>query len=111
MVENLAVGGELVPPLEGGRPLTLKIEKGRVSGCAGINRFMGTIGDDNPFPMLVTTTMAGPDELMAQERIILAHFESVDSFEPSDSEMLLLSQEQVVLTLKPVGTGDTSATS
>lgn len=100
------MGGELVSPLEGGQPLTLEIEDGQVSGCAGINRFMGTIGEDRPFPTLVTTMMGGPEDLMAQEAIVLRHLDSVDAMESTGSEVLLLSEEQVVLTLAASGTVD-----
>lgn len=106
VVETLAVGGELVPPLSGGGPLTLEIHDGRVSGSAGVNRFMGQLGDEKPFPPLATTLMAGPEELMAQESIILGHLESVDGYEQSNGGILLLCDGLIVMTLAAAGTGD-----
>jgi len=104
IVESLAVGGELVPPLEGGEPLTLVVSDEKVSGTSGVNRFTGRLGDGNSFSSFAMTRMAGPEELMAQEAILQAHFESVDSIESSDSETLLLAGGQVVVTLAPMGT-------
>ena len=111
LVESLAVGGELVPPLAAGKSLTLEVVDGRVSGSAGVNRFMGTLGSEKPFAQLATTMMTGPDELMSQERILLTHFESVDSVETSESGILLLSDGLIVVTLIPMGTDDVSAAS
>ena len=119
VVESLAVAGELVPPIEGGKPLRLDVSDGRVSGSAGINRFMGQLGDDKPFPTLATTMMAGPEELMSQERILLEHYQSVDAVEASSSAspsgsstgILLLSEGLVVVTLCPAGTNDLVGTS
>ena len=111
VVENLAVGGELVRPLDSGKPLTLEVRAEQVSGSSGINRFVGTRGAEKVFSRLATTRMAGPEELMAQEAILLAHFESVDSVEASESGVLLLSEGLVVLTLVSSGTEGASVTS
>lgn len=89
-------------PLDGGRPLTLEVDDGRVSGSAGVNRFMGGLGSDHVFFDMATTKMAGPEELMAQEAILLAHLETVDSIERSNSGRLLLADGLIVLTLVPV---------
>jgi heat shock protein HslJ len=110
-IETLAVGGELVKPLDGGKPLTLEVDGERASGSAGVNRFVGGVGDDRVFSNLVTTRMAGPEILMAQEAILLAHLESVDSVESSDSARLLLADGLIVLTLAPAGTNHIFVTS
>jgi hypothetical protein len=55
--------------------------------------------------------MAGPEILMAQEAILLAHLESVDSIESSDSARLLLADGLIVLTLAPAGTNHIFVTS
>ena len=89
---------------EGSR-LTLEVSDGRVSGSSGVNRFMGSLGEEKPFSgPLATTMMAGPEELMSQERIFLDHLASVDSVEEADDGILLLSDGLVVLTLSPQGT-------
>jgi len=111
IVESLAVGGELVPPLDGGGPLSLVVSGEQVSGASGVNRFTGRLGDGNVFSSFAMTRMAGTEELMAQEEILLAHFESVDSIESSDSETLLLVGGQVVVTLLPMGTDQAPAAS
>ena len=111
LVESLAVGGELVPPLDGGRPLTLEVSGDQVSGSSGVNRFTGTWGSESIFSTLATTRMAGARELMAQEAILLTHFGKVDSIESSASGILLLAGGLVVVTLVPSGTGDKATTS
>lgn len=100
-VETLAVSGELVRPLDGGKPLTLDVDGDHVSGSSGVNRFMGSMGGEAIFSPLATTRMAGPEELMAQESIFLALLDSVDSIETSDSGRFLVADGLVVLTLVP----------
>ena len=111
VVESLAVGGELVPPLQGGGPLTLVVSGEEVSGTSGVNRFTGRLGDSNVFSSFAMTRMAGAEELMIQEAILLAHFDLIDSIELSDSETLLLAGGQVVVTLVPMGTDQAPAAS
>jgi len=111
IVESLAVGGELVPPLEGGGPLTLVVSDKQVSGTSGVNRFTGRLGDSNSFSSFAMTRMAGPEELMIQEAVLLAHLGSVDSIESSSSETLLLTGGQVVVALVPMGTAQVPAAS
>jgi len=100
-VETLAVGGELVGPLDGGKPLTLDVDGDQVSGSSGLNRFMGSMSEEKVFSTLATTRMAGPEALMAQEAVFLAHLESADSIEVSDSGRFLLADGLIVLTLVP----------
>jgi heat shock protein HslJ len=69
------------------------------------------LGQGLVFSTLVVTKMAGPEELMAQEGIFLAHLESADSIESSNSGILLLSGGLVVLTLVPSGTANASTAS
>jgi heat shock protein HslJ len=106
-VEELAVGGELVPPLEG-TSLSLEFLEDRVAGSGGVNRFMGSVTSGPTFGPLATTMMAGPEDQMSQERIYLEHLAAVDSYEVDADELLLIADGLVVVTLKRAGT-DTSA--
>lgn len=106
-VETFAVGGELVPPLEGTR-LTLEFDGERVAGSAGVNRFMGRIEDERLFGPVATTMMAGPEEHMAQERLFLGHLESVDNLEYESDEMRLVADGLIVVTLREAETNSPS---
>ncbi len=109
-VESIAVGGELVPPLPG-TVLSLEFVHGRVAGSGGINRFTGAVTNDPMFGPLATTMMAGPTDHMSQERIYLDHLGSVDSYEVDASELRLIAQGLVVVTLQRAGTVEASKTS
>lgn len=100
LVTEIAVGGELVPPLEGAR-LTLEIAGDRVGGSAGVNRFVGQVSEDG-FGPLVTTRRAGPSDLMDQERLFLSHLDEIDSVESIGEEMVLLVSGIVVVSLAPL---------
>ena len=67
LVTEIAVGGELVPPLEGAR-LTLEITGDSIGGSAGVNRFVGQVSEEG-FGPLATTRRAGSPDLMDQERL------------------------------------------
>ncbi len=110
VVESIAVGGELVPPLPG-TDLTLEFVDGRVAGSTGINRFTGAVANDPMFGPLATTMMAGPADHMSQERIYLDHLESIDSYEVDADEMRLITGGLVVVTLERPGTDQPSKTS
>lgn len=110
VVESLAIGGELQPPIEGSKP-TLEIAGGRASGMAGVNRFTGALEDDGGFGPLATTRMAGPHELMAQEQIFLEHLGATDTIENSDEGILLVGDGLVLVTLIPAHSGPGSGTS
>lgn len=97
VVSEISIGGELVPPLEG-PVLTLEVSGGRLSGSAGINRFMGQIDKDH-FGTLATTRMAGPPELMDQEARYLRHLSSIDRVEVTKKGMNMVTSGLVVLTL------------
>jgi len=109
-VEGLAVGGELVPPLEGTR-LGLEFFEDRVAGSAGVNRFMGSVTSGPRFGPLVTTMMAGPEDQMSQERIYLEHLAAVDSHEVDADELLLIADGLVVVALERTGTVTSGETS
>lgn len=110
VVESLAIGGELNPPLED-TEITLEVEGDRVGGIATINRFMGSFADDGGFGPLATTMMAGPPDLMAQEHVFLALMEKIDTFEVDSEEMRLVSEGLVLVTLRRSGTDRPSKTS
>ncbi len=110
VVESLAVGGELVPPLRGTK-LSLEFIKDRVAGSAGVNRFMGVVTKDPMFGPLATTLMAGSEDHMAQERIYLDHLSSVDSYEVDTDELRLIAEGLVVVVLEDPGTDEVSKTS
>ena len=110
VVESLAVGGELVPPLRGTK-LSIEFIEDRVAGSAGVNRFMGVVTKDPMFGPLATTLMTGSEDHMAQERIYLDHLSSVDSYEVDTNELRLIAEGLVVVTLEHPGTDDVSKTS
>ncbi len=110
VVDALAVGGELVPPLRG-TELTLEFVEERVSGSAGVNRFMGVVTNDPMFGPLATTLMAGSEDHMSQERIYLDHLSSVDSYEVDTDDLRLIAEGLVVVALKHPGTDGVSKTS
>jgi heat shock protein HslJ len=110
VVESLAVGGELVPPLRGTK-LSLEFVEERVSGSAGVNRFMGVVTNDPMFGPLATTLMAGSEDHMSQERIYLDHLTSVDSYEVDTDDLRLIAEGLVVVALKRPGTDGVSKTS
>jgi heat shock protein HslJ len=99
-VSEIAIGGELVPPIEGSQ-LTLSVEDGRVWGSSGVNRFAGRFGDDGLLGPLATTRMAGPDELMAQEDIFLRHLDEAEAWEHADQGISLIAHGLIVVTLTP----------
>lgn len=94
-------------PIPGPKPLSLEFEGDRFSGSAGVNRFMGQIGDEAPFPLVATTLMAGPENLMTQEQVFLRLLESVDTIEASENGMFLLADGLVIVTLISAGTEST----
>lgn len=67
---------------------TLLVDGDRISGTMGVNRFMGS-NDEATFGPLATTMMAGPDDLMAQEQVLLEHLESADVVEVAGDGMFL----------------------
>lgn len=104
VVDGLAIGGELHPPLPDTKP-TLEVEGGRVGGNATINRFMGSFleGEKRLGP-LAMTMMAGPEEHMAQEQIYLRHLSAVEAIEVAEDEMRLVSDGLILVTLRREGT-------
>ena len=100
LVTEIAVGGELVPPLEGAR-LTLEVSGDRVGGSAGVNRFVGQVSEEG-FGPLATTRRAGSPDLMDQERLFLSHLDEIDSVESDGKEMVLLVSGIVVVSLAPL---------
>lgn len=110
IVDVLAIGGELNPPLEG-TEITLEFEGNRVGGNATINRFTGSLADIGGFGPLATTMMAGPPDHMTQEHLFLRLLARVDSIEVDDEEMHLVSEGLILVELHRVGTDDRSKTS
>lgn len=105
VVERLAIGGELHDPIDGPL-LTLEIdEEGRVAGSAGVNRFMGRLDDEKLFGPLATTLMAGPDNLMVQERVYLDLLSETESVEKTHEGISLVGGGLILLTLKPADRG------
>lgn len=99
---SLAIGGELQPTLDG-PTLTLEVsDDGRVTGHAGVNRYMGRLGGDELFGPLATTMLAGPHDLMAQERIYLGHLQSAEGYEVDAEEggINLVATGLLVVTLQ-----------
>lgn len=109
-VEYLAVGGELIRPLDG-TSLTLNISDGRVAGSAGINRFMGTLGPGGTFGPMETTLMAGPTEFMDQETLFLGHLSQIHSIEVDTEEVRMIADDIVVVVLGRSKTGQTAESS
>ncbi len=97
VVTSISVGGELVPPLEGTQ-LTLDVSGDRVSGTAGVNRFMGQVSASGLGP-LATTMMAGPPEHMEQERRYLGFLSSAESLEADGMGIDLVESGLITVTL------------
>lgn len=97
VVTSISVGGELVPPLEGSQ-LTLDVKGDRVSGTAGVNRFMGQMSSDG-FGPLATTMMAGPPERMEQEQRYLGFLDSAESAESTGAGIELVESGLITVTL------------
>ena len=110
LVEALAIGGELNPPLEG-TEISMEFEGDRVGGNATVNRFMGSFADDGSFGPLATTMMAGPPDHMAQEHLFLTLMEKIDTCEVDSGELRLVSEGLVLVTLRRSGTDGQSKTS
>lgn len=91
--------------------MTLEVEGDRVTGSAGINRYMGPWDEERLFGLLATTLMGGPPELMSQEQIYLGHLEAADSYETEDDEIRFVADGLVIVTMRRAGTDDASKTS
>jgi heat shock protein HslJ len=97
-VEQLAVDGSLVDPIEG-TVITADFEDGGVSGIASCNNYFGsyeTDGDSITFGPMGTTLMACEDAVSAQEIAYLSNLGSADTFDV-DGDTLTLSQGDTVL--------------
>lgn len=84
-------------PLED-RPITLILKDGSVRGSAGCNIYGGEFkvhGDKIAFENVFATMMAcaGPEGIMEQEQAYLAFLGAVDSFQVSESRLLLFRQD------------------
>jgi lactoylglutathione lyase len=78
----------------------LRLENGRVSGTAGINRVMGDYRLDGPnlaFGPLATTMMAGPPEQMERERTFLAELARVEGWSVDGDQLVLRDSNGVEL--------------
>lgn len=84
---------------------SLRLEDGRVSGSAGINRLMGDYtlaGDRLGFGVIATTMMAGPPERMEAEQRFLsalgqvARWSVVAAGEPEAGTSLVLADDDGV---------------
>jgi heat shock protein HslJ len=94
VVESIRVGAELTPPSS---ELTLEIDGDRVTGKA-LNRIVGTLGVDKVFGNMAATRMAGPPEIMEEERLFLQCLSAVDEVVPS--RLVLLSAGSTLLVLR-----------
>lgn len=103
-------GKEMVPPDKSGETL-LSIADGRVSGTMGVNRLTGRWEDTSIVAPMATTGMAGPPELMDQERILLDHLQHFDSVEIADDGMTLSRNGLVMVELERQGTAEPDPTS
>ena len=79
-------------------------EAGRVSGCAGVNRYFGPVTYDEAagtirFGTLGATMMAGPG--LEYERAYLKMLASVDAFSCADGRLLLKSGKATVAEFTP----------
>lgn len=110
VVESLAVGGELQPPIDGST-LTLEMAEGRAFGSSGVNRFTGALDGAGGFGTMASTRMAGPHELMAQEQIFLDHLGSTETIEITDEGISLVGDGLVLVTLVPACSGPGSESS
>ena len=86
------------------------MEDGRVGGRSSINQFGGTVellSDGTiSWSALTSTLMAGPPELMVQERRFLAALESTQRFRLDDERLTLTdSIGQVELRFVPADSG------
>lgn len=99
IVVSLAREDRLTPPLGASR-LNLEIEGDRVSGSAGVNRYMGGPGEDKVFGLLATTLMAGPPELMDQETAFLALLQDADSMVVDGNRMTLFHGDSPLVELE-----------
>lgn len=80
---------------------TIKFEGGRLSIFGGVNRLTGSyalIHDKVTMGEIVSTKMAGPEELMELEARFAKTLRSVDSFHVHGDELELLDGENVVAT-------------
>ncbi len=85
------------PVLEASSPTLEFLPEGQLAGRATINRLMGRyeVADGTlVLGPIATTMMAGPEDLMAQERRVLDALQRELRLEPgADDELLLVSEE------------------
>ena len=98
-VNGVAVVGE--------RPLTLRLDSGRVSGSAGCNSFSGTYrsrgGDKLEFGPLAATRIACDPQLMEQEARYLSILDAAESYNRyGDGGVSIIAPDGRAIRFRPV---------
>lgn len=108
MVVRYRSGDEMVAPLaEGRETVHLRIEGDQIAGSMGVNRVIGRLGDTGLPGPLATTMMAGPSQLMEQERILLGLLADADTIEVGEGGMSWSRDGLNLVELQRSGTNDT----
>lgn len=76
-----------------------------VTGSMGVNRFSGQLDAQFPIEALVTTSMAGPPELMRQEDTLLEHLQEADTIDVIGDGMTMSLDGLLLVELERTGTG------
>jgi heat shock protein HslJ len=79
-----------------GSEITLEITEGEFAGHSGVNRFFGKIEGDRFVSPIATTMMAGPPELMHQERKFLKTIAETDSWAVNENRLVLRAGDEAV---------------
>lgn len=72
-----------------GPSITIEISGDRISGSAGVNRFFGKFEDGSVVAPIGTTMMAGPPELMEQERKFLELISRADDWSVEKGSLMV----------------------
>ena len=104
LVTRYRVDDDFLIPAEEGRGAFLEVAGDRVSGTMGINRIMGSIGEDGIVGALASTLMAGPQHLMDQEYILQQLLDFADRIVVGESGMTWLREGLTVVEMKRSGT-------
>ena len=94
----VTLGGE---PIVGGlKPPTLTVmPDGRIAGFAGVNRYMGHVGNEEGklFGPMPTTMMAGPPEAMALERRFTAAMTEAAGYELAGDTLTIAGETDALV--------------
>lgn len=94
--------------------ISLDILSGNVTGNSGVNNYRGTVTVDTAagkltLSPLVTTRMAGPENLMMQEQTYLAAMAKVTGYKSTDGSLILTDKDGNILLTFAVMPKDTLA--